>query len=102
MIGGRQAGGNDRGFRPEFERMSAAASRGAGDRYSAACNVNRACGPLLEKRPVHPGKSYALKGTIKYELGWTFLDKRISPHIAGMRQKRAVKLANDVRASRGY
>jgi len=94
--------------------MSVAASRGAGDRQSAACNVNRAGGPLLEKRPtdvfhppdvfhpLHPGESYALKGTIKYELGWTFLDNRISPHIAGMWQKRAVKLANDVQASRGY
>jgi hypothetical protein len=82
--------------------MRVAACRVAGDRYSAACNVNRACGPLLEKRPVHPGESYALRGTIKYELGWTFLDNRISPHITGMRQKRAVKLANDVQASRGY
>lgn len=41
---------------------------------SVANNVNRACGPLLENRPVHPGKSYALRGTIKYELYWTFLD----------------------------
>jgi len=69
-------------------------------RCSTASNVNRACGPLLEKRPVHPGESYALKGTIKYELVWTFLDHP-STHRT-MRQKRAARLAYDVQASRGY
>jgi hypothetical protein len=43
--------------------------------HSTVCNVNRACGPLLEKRPVHPGDAFAFVGDIKYELGWTFLDK---------------------------
>ncbi|MDY6878402.1 MAG: hypothetical protein SWK90_19665 [Chloroflexota bacterium] len=53
----------------------------------------------MEKRPVHPGEAFALVGVIKYELGWTFLDNR-KVHASGMRQKRAVKLNHDVKASR--
>lgn len=70
-----------RGQRPRqkpgfLKTMSVPAWPGC-QRCLTASNVNRACGPLLEKRPVHPGQSSALKGTIKYELVWTFLDHQV-------------------------
>lgn len=81
-----------------MKRMSEPVLRGV-SACSTDSSVNRTCRPLLEKRPVHPGESYTLKGAIKCELVWTFFDNQV--HADWMRQKRAAKLAYDVGASKG-
>jgi hypothetical protein len=50
---------------------------------------------------VHHAPSW---GTIKYELGWTSLDGHTvhTLELIAVRQERAVKLRDDVQASRGY